>query len=109
MEGNQSKKYKNKRIPNDEDDDFSVDNKKVIEMMNLDKTTVIGEVDELPDYEAARKSKIAVCKFFKITVKIDTSKPNERSCCFFGIFCKVPPYLPDCLQNAITFFLFGLC
>ena len=20
-----------------------------------------------------------------------------------------PPYLPDCLQNAITFFLFGLC
>ena len=38
-----------------------------------------------------------------------TAKPNERSCRFFGIFCKVPPYLPDCLQNAITLFLFGLC
>ena len=55
-----------------------------------------------------KNKKFTLCYPF-CTFLSNTSKPNERSCRFFGIFWKVPPYLPDCLQNAITFFLFGLC
>ena len=35
--------------------------------------------------------------------------PTKGRVAFSGFSARFPPYLPDCLQNAITFFLFSLC
>jgi len=78
---------------------------KAISSFKMKLAVVEKSVDVWLELQSLRRNrKKTVFLFFM-------SKPNERSCRFFGIFWKVSPlpYLPDCLQNATTFFLFGLC
>jgi len=73
---------------------------KAISSFKMKLAVVEKSVDVWLELQSLRRNrKKTVFLFFM-------SKPNERSCRFFGIFWKVSPlpYLPDCLQNATPFF-----